>query len=137
MRIMYFCFIAAALMGITGMSLGIYMGIGQDFTLAPAHAHVNLLGWVTMMLYGLYHRGAPQDLRRVRWVQVVLGAVGAVLMAGGLAYYLQTGSDALFGLIVAGSLAAILAMALFLGLLIRDLRSLRPDTIWMHGAMSG
>ena len=31
-----------------GMAFGIFMGIKQDFMLAPAHAHLNLLGFVTM-----------------------------------------------------------------------------------------
>jgi hypothetical protein len=33
-----------------GMCSSIYMGIAQDFTLAFAHAHLNLLGWMTMAL---------------------------------------------------------------------------------------
>ncbi len=45
MRVPYFCFICAALAGLTGVSLGIWMGLARDFTLAPVHAHVNLLGW--------------------------------------------------------------------------------------------
>lgn len=36
------------------MSLWIYMGIAQDHSLTPVHAHLNLLGWVTMFLTGLY-----------------------------------------------------------------------------------
>ena len=53
MRISDFCFLVAALSALGGMALGISMGITQDFTLSPAHAHLNLLGWVTMALYGL------------------------------------------------------------------------------------
>jgi hypothetical protein len=45
MRIEYFCFVAAALAALGGMGLGLYMGLAHDFTLAPAHAHLNLLGW--------------------------------------------------------------------------------------------
>ena len=108
------------------MTLGIYMGIEQDFTLAPAHAHLNLLGWVTMALYGLYHRGAPQDTRALRWVQVALGGAGFPVFAGGLAVYLHTGHDTLFWLVVAGSLACLASMVLFVGILIRDAWQLRP-----------
>jgi hypothetical protein len=139
MRITYFCFITAALAGATGMTLGIHMGIAQDFTLAPAHAHLNLLGWVTMTLYGLYHRGAPQDARALRWVQVGLGGVGFPVFTGGLAVYLYTGNDNLFGLVVAGSLACFAAMILFVVILIRDawgLRAAHPQ--WRnHVVMSG
>ncbi|MGL5008578.1 MAG: hypothetical protein ACRC6I_01745 [Paracoccaceae bacterium] len=139
MRITYFCFIAAALAGITGMALGIHMGIAQDFTLAPAHAHLNLLGWVTMTLYGLYHRGAPQDARALRWAQVGLGGAGFPVFTGGLGVYLHTGSDSLFGLVVAGSLACFVSMVLFIGILIRDARRMHAaHPQWrQHTVMSG
>ena len=39
--------------GLAGMGFGIFMGITQDFMLAPAHAHLNLLGFVTMFLSAL------------------------------------------------------------------------------------
>jgi hypothetical protein len=38
-----------------GMSYGMYMGAREDFTLAAAHAHLNLVGWVTMALYGTFY----------------------------------------------------------------------------------
>lgn len=65
------------------MSLGLYMGIRGDFTLAPAHAHLNLLGWVTMAVYGLYHRYVTRARNRLTWVKVACGAAGFPLMAGG------------------------------------------------------
>src|SRR5688572_11572155 len=47
------------LFGLAGISLGYYMGASQEFTAAPVHAHVNLLGWVAMFLYGLFYRAQP------------------------------------------------------------------------------
>jgi len=85
LRISDFCFVVAALAALGGMGLGIVMGISQDFTLAPAHAHLNLLGWVTMAIYGLYHRGAGRTGGFAGWTQVGSGGLGAGLMAGGLA----------------------------------------------------
>ena len=42
-----------------GVGLGYYMGSTQNFTAAPVHAHINLLGWVSMFLYGLFYRANP------------------------------------------------------------------------------
>lgn len=126
MRLTYFCAILGALAGISGMALGIYMGLAEDHSLTPAHAHANLLGWVSMMLYGLYHRGAPQDAQAIRWVQVGLGALGFLGLSGGLAMYLATGNDVFRPLIIIGSLSAILSIVLFAAILIRDMRQLRP-----------
>lgn len=41
------------------VSLGCWMGATQQFTLAPLHAHINLLGWVTMTLTGLVYHHFP------------------------------------------------------------------------------
>ena len=42
-----------------GVSLGIYMGAKQDFTLAPVHAHINLLGFTLMTVFGIAYRVIP------------------------------------------------------------------------------
>ena len=44
---------------LAGMLAGIVMGIQQDFELAPAHAHFNLIGGVLLFLFGLYYRLVP------------------------------------------------------------------------------
>ena len=36
------------------------MGAKGDFTLAPLHAHINLLGFVLMTLFGLLYRVMPE-----------------------------------------------------------------------------
>lgn len=112
MRVPHFCFVYSAASATVGMSAGIWMGIAEDFTVAPAHAHLNLLGWVTMMLYGLYHRAAGAADGLVR-TQVALNAAGVPLMAGGLAAYLASGNTALVPFVIAGSLLCFASMILF------------------------
>jgi len=126
MRIAYFCFIIAAIAALGGMSLGIYMGIRGDFTLMPAHAHLNLLGWVTMTLYGLYHRGVERSDSRLAWVQVGCGGLGFVMMTGALAVYLATHDGTALPLVIGGSLLCLASMALFLAILVADARGRSP-----------
>jgi hypothetical protein len=126
LRISDFCFLMATLSALVGMGLGIFMGIAQDFTLAPAHAHLNLLGWVTMAIYGLYHRSIGRRGGVAGWLQVGSGALGAVLMTLGLAVYLSTGTNDAFPMVVAGSLLVVVAMLMFLGLVVSDLMRVRP-----------
>jgi hypothetical protein len=45
---------------LVGMTMGIGMGAAHDFALAPAHAHVNLLGWVTLALVAVVFTVWPQ-----------------------------------------------------------------------------
>jgi hypothetical protein len=54
----YFIF-ASVLFALAGMGYGMYMAGSQDHLLSGAHAHNNLLGWVTMAIYGLYYRAVP------------------------------------------------------------------------------
>ena len=50
----------AALYGVAGIGLGLYMAGSGDHALHPVHAHLNLLGWVTLALFGLYYRAYPR-----------------------------------------------------------------------------
>lgn len=119
-----FALLMAVLAALGGMALGIFMGIARDFTLAPAHAHLNLLGWVTLALYGLYHRSAGRTGGWLGWSQVIAGAVGALLMAGGLGLYLSSGDDRHVPVVVVGSLVALLGMILFAIIVLVDALSL-------------
>lgn len=42
-----------------GIGFGIYMGASGDHTLAPLHAHINLLGFVLMTVFALVYRQFP------------------------------------------------------------------------------
>lgn len=120
MRLAYFCFISAALAGLAGMSLGIWMGIAHDFTLAPVHAHINLLGWVTLSLYGLYHRSVERRDSRLAWTQVGCGALGFALLIVGMTGLIGAGLDAFLPVAIAGSILCLAGMILFIVILLRD-----------------
>ena len=96
-----------------GMLAGIAMGIEQDFMLAPAHAHLNLIGGVLLFLFGLYYWLVPAAgssiLARVQgWLHIV----GAILFPAGVALVLLKGPSLIAAPIV-GSLIVTVAMALF------------------------
>jgi hypothetical protein len=44
---------------VVGVSMGLYMGITQTFKLHPVHAHINLLGWASMALFGVIYVQFP------------------------------------------------------------------------------
>lgn len=53
----------AVLYLIAGVSLGLYMAGSHDHGMRPVHAHLNLLGWVSLALFGLFYRAWPQAAR--------------------------------------------------------------------------
>jgi cbb3-type cytochrome oxidase subunit 1 len=42
-----------------GIGFGIWMGASGDHSLSPLHAHINLLGFVLMTVFGLVYRQFP------------------------------------------------------------------------------
>jgi len=77
------------LSALVGMALGVWMGANQEFTLRPVHAHINLLGFASMMLFGLFYRAVPEAARG--WLPVahfVLSVVGFLILMPVLALVL-------------------------------------------------
>jgi hypothetical protein len=82
-------FRAAVLMVIAGMIWGIVMGISQDHSTLPAHAHLNLLGWVSLFLFGIYYHLHPTvDLNPLatRQIWVWIGATIILTIGVGLVH---------------------------------------------------
>ena len=107
---------------LAGMLAGIVMGIQQDFELAPAHAHFNLIGGVLLFLFGLYYRLVPAaGTTRLAKVQGWLHILGAVLFPAGVAAVLLEGPR-FIAAPIAGSLIVVAAMALFAVIVFRTSR---------------
>ena len=102
----------ATLFAVFGMAWGVQMSIVQDHTMAPAHAHNNLIGFVTMMVYGFYYRLVPgaadKMLARVHfWVALI----GALTFGPGIAMTLVGGSEMLVQISTLFVLGAMLIFA--------------------------
>lgn len=70
-----------ALSALVGMTLGVWMGANQDFVLRPVHAHINLLGFASMMLFGLFYRAFPAAGRG--WLPMahfILSVIGFLIL---------------------------------------------------------
>ena len=107
-------------LGFVGMCLGIVMGIRQDFVLAPAHAHLNLLGFVVMFLAAMYYRMVPEAAEtRLARCHAVVSVFGAIVFPVGIACVLLGGHDRFEPIVVGGALAALLGMALFVIIIYR------------------
>jgi hypothetical protein len=108
---------------LVGMLAGIAMGIQQNFVLAPAHAHLNLIGGVLLFLFGLYYRLVPAaGTSMLAKVQGWLHMIGAILFPAGVAVVLLKGSS-FEAAPVAGSLIVVAAMALFAVIVFRTSRA--------------
>jgi cbb3-type cytochrome oxidase subunit 1 len=115
----------AAFCLIVGIVMGIVMGLSGNFTLAPVHAHLNLLGWGSLAVMGLTYRVWPALAERRRWAvtQFALSASGAVLMPAGI--WLAVTQQHI-ALAVTGSIAWLLGAVLFLAQLLRGAGRVSP-----------
>ena len=86
---------------LVGICFGMYMGASEDHTLAPVHAHINLLGFTLMTVFGLAYRVMPQmaegSLAKAHFWLHQVGAfmllVGLFLLMSGKAVPRHSGTD--------------------------------------------
>jgi cbb3-type cytochrome oxidase subunit 1 len=79
------CFRAAVLLLIAGMIWGLQMAISGDHSAFPAHAHLNLLGFVALFLFGIFYRLNPAvEARRLAVPQVWIWIVSTIVAAVGI-----------------------------------------------------
>jgi len=94
-----------------GMAWGIQMAATHDHTLAPAHAHLNLVGWVTFAIFAFYYHLVPgAGAGLLPKLHLAAAVAGVVLMIPGIAMAVtQRGED----LAKIGSLLTLLSMLIF------------------------
>ena len=70
---------------VVGISFGAYMGGSGDHSLAPVHAHINLLGFTLMSIFGIAYRVVPGlDEGMLPRLHFWLHQIGAFLLLLGL-----------------------------------------------------
>jgi len=112
-------FRTAVLLGLVGMAWGITMGISHDHSTMPAHAHLNLLGWVSLFLFGVYYRLHPAtNVGRLALAQIATWALGTVVMTVGVAA-IHAGHEGADPIAAIGSLIVVGSMLLFATLVFR------------------
>lgn len=104
-------FILAVLMGLAGMLLGIQMGMAHDFTLVPVHTHINLVGWVSLALFGIGYRLGLAKADALAVIHFWIAAAGAILLPVGI-YLAATQEQPVLAIIA--SLLVLASMLLFL-----------------------
>lgn len=102
------------LFALTGMAVGIWTGINRAFEFSSLHAHINLVGFVMSVLFGLIHRAYPQLRGSVlATAHFWLHLVGTLVLVAGKYLVAVEGSDVT---VATGSLLMVAATLTFVAL---------------------
>ncbi|MBM7607421.1 cbb3-type cytochrome oxidase subunit 1 [Lysinibacillus composti] len=104
--------------------LGLVMGIIHNFAFSSVHAHINLLGWVSMALFGIIYCLFPNAGKtKLANTHFWLHNIGLPIMQGSLFLQILTGNGGLTIGIIIGSLIVVLGVLLFVFNLLNNVRS--------------
>jgi cbb3-type cytochrome oxidase subunit 1 len=107
--------LTAAVLALIGMCFGIWMGINgpSTFNYAPVHAHINLVGWVSMFLFGLWYKAHPAVAgSAIAHVHYWCALVGVVCLVIGI--FGAVAPNAALGILaIPGSLITLASMLIF------------------------
>jgi hypothetical protein len=102
--------LAGSIFAVLGMLMGIGMGMSEDFTYSPVHAHINLVGWASLALFGLAYRAGLAKVDRLAQFHFWVALVGAIVLPIGI-YLSMAQHQAAVAII--GSLITLVSMVLF------------------------
>ena len=92
-----FLFVLTGALAVTiGMAWGIKMSMDADFTLSAAHAHLNLIGFVVMTIYGFYYHMVPAAAEKMlAKIHYVVALAGVVIIVPGIVQAIQETGETL------------------------------------------
>lgn len=120
MRASELSFKSAVVFALAGMTIGIAMAVSHDHSVFPAHAHLNLIGWVSLFLIGIYYKLNPAlDESLAAVLQVAVWDVGTIVVTIGVAA-IYLGHPSLEPVAAAGSFIILADMLAFAILVFRS-----------------
>lgn len=105
-------FVTGVVAVVFGMGWGLQMAASGDHAMAGAHAHLNLVGWASFALFGLYYHVTPRAAASVlARIHYAVALAGLVVMVIGIALTVRGGSELAA---VLGSVLTAASMLIFL-----------------------
>ncbi|ADU29552.1 hypothetical protein [Evansella cellulosilytica] len=110
--------VTSAIFGVIGVGIGAHMAGSMSYAFRPIHAHMLVLGWLTLFGWAIYYKVfQPKSKRLMAWHawSAIIGAIG--LIVGMWFYVLNPLSlPSTFNLIfyIVGGMSVVLSFILFL-----------------------
>ena len=105
---------SALIYAVLGMTLGVVMGMTQNHTQMPTHAHLLVVGWVSFALFGFFYHLFPSvAATRLATAQFWLAEASLLIMLVGLFQIFSGGTELGEPMAGVGSVGILLSMILF------------------------
>lgn len=114
---------------IVGIGVGLQMSISGVHNVTGAHAHINLLGWVTSAIFGGYYALNPGKAEgRLPLIHYGIYTAGVAVMSVGL-YFMLLGNTALEPMVATGSIVTLIGVLVFAVVVFAKARTGAPATM--------
>ena len=104
----------SAIFGFIGVVIGSMMSGQENYAYKPVHAHVTLVGWLSVFAWGIFYYAVPLKKLIFVKVQAIFGIIGAIGLTTGMYvynFYDETWAMVFF---IVGGTVLLLAFALFI-----------------------
>ena len=107
----------SAIFGIIGTFIGSQMSGNMDYSLRPIHAHILLVGWLSVFAWGIFYKVYKIKYKRLVAIHSILGMLGAAGLTIGMWMYnlnpLNLNETFVMLLFIVGGSILLLAFLLF------------------------
>ncbi|MCJ1909915.1 hypothetical protein [Planococcus ruber] len=77
----------AAVFGLFGTFLGSMMAGEMDYSLRPIHAHILLVGWLSVFAWGIFYRVYTVRFKLLVTIHSIVAMAGAFMLTSGMWLY--------------------------------------------------
>lgn len=77
----------AAIFGIIGTFIGSQMSGSTDYAMKPIHAHILLVGWLSVFAWGIFYKTHTIKFKKLVSIHSILGMLGSVGLTLGMWMY--------------------------------------------------
>lgn len=119
--------LASAIFGVIGVMMGAHMAGAGSYALRPVHAHVLVVGWLSLFAWSLYYKVYQPERSLLTTLHVWTALIGAIGLNAGMYIYMVADIPLpeVFSLIFYITSGSVLALSFILFLV---LAFKQPDT---------
>ena len=77
----------SAIFGLIGTFMGSHMAGQMDYALRPIHAHILLVGWLSVFAWGIFYKNYKIKYKKLVSIHSITGMVGALGLTIGMWLY--------------------------------------------------